>query len=105
MSTPVIVLCTCGNAAEAETIAHSLVEERLAACVNIVPQITSVYRWQERVETTQEHLLLIKTIAEKEEELQKRLLQLHSYDTPEVIVLPLKSGLEKYMVWLRDQII
>jgi periplasmic divalent cation tolerance protein len=104
MDTAVIIFCACGSRAEAETIAHRLVEEHLAACVNILPPMESVYRWQGKVETASEHLLLIKTASEKQEALQDRLLQLHSYDTPEMIAIPVTSGLPKYLRWLHEQV-
>ncbi len=104
MASAILVLCACGTALEAETIARALVNERIAACVNILLQVTSVYRWQGKTETAPEHLLFIKTAPEQEQKLQQRLLQLHSYDTPEIVVLPIESGFPGYLAWLREQV-
>ena len=103
MSEVIVVLCTCGDDAEANRIAATLVTERLAACVNIVPGVKSVYRWQGRIETASEHLLLIKTTSENWERLESRLIELHSYDTPEILRLPVAGGSEKYLDWLKSE--
>ncbi|MBV8549729.1 MAG: divalent-cation tolerance protein CutA [Acidobacteriaceae bacterium] len=104
MTDSMVVLCTCGNVGEAERIAAALVEERFAACVNILPPIRSLYRWKGNVETAEEMPLLIKTTGERFPALQQRILQLHSYEVPEIIALPIVAGLEKYLVWLREQV-
>ena len=104
MTDSVIVLCTCANHEEAARLAHALVEERLAACVNILPPIRSVYRWQGVVESAEEVLLLIKTIEPRFPALRDRILELHSYDVPEIIAVPITGGSEKYLSWLRDQV-
>ena len=99
-----IVLCTCPNAEEAERIAHSVVNERLAACVNIILGIRSVYRWQDAVESAEEILLLLKTSEAVFPKLRDRIIELHSYVTPEVIAAPITAGSEKYLSWLRAQL-
>lgn len=99
-----LVLATTGNADEASRIAHALVNERLAACVNIVPAVQSVYRWKEKVESETEILLLIKTTSERFPALRDRIIELHSYETPEVIAVPISIGSDKYLSWLHDQI-
>jgi periplasmic divalent cation tolerance protein len=99
-NSPKIVLSTAGSREEAEKIAHALVENRLAACVNLIPGLTSIYHWQGKVETADETLLLIKTTAEKLEGLQSALRDLHSYDVPEFLVLPVEGGSEAYLRWL-----
>ena len=95
-----IILTTAGSQEEARKIAHALVERRLAACVNIVPQIESVYRWQDKVETAQEWLLLIKTQAELFERVRDTVKELHSYDLPECVMLDLTAGSPDYLEWI-----
>ena len=104
MTDVLIIFCTCGTHDEALTIANSLVEARLAACVNVLPPVQSIYRWQGKVETAQEVLLLIKTTQERFPAIRDRIKQLHSYDTPEIIGMPIVDGSEKYLAWLRDQV-
>jgi periplasmic divalent cation tolerance protein len=104
MSKAIVVFCTCGDADEARRIAHDLVESRLAACVNILPSIESVYRWQGGIEAAREVLLLIKTIEERFRDLEQRIRHLHSYDTPEIIALPVSAGLDKYLAWIGESV-
>ena len=96
-----LVLCTCPDAASGERIARALVEERLAACVNRLPGLISVYRWQDAVESAPEELLLIKTTRDAFPALQARLLALHPYALPEVIALPVDRGHVPYLDWVR----
>jgi periplasmic divalent cation tolerance protein len=95
----VIVLTTVGGGFDARGLAEQLVEVKLAACVNIIPQLYSVYRWQGRVEQDDEQLLLIKTSAEKLDALQEKLLSLHPYETPELVVLPIEALRGPYAQW------
>ena len=95
-----IVLTTAGSKEEAARIAHALVERRLAACVNIVPQIESVYRWQGKVETAQEWLLMIKTQADLYERVRDAVKELHSYDLPECVMLEVTAGSQPYLDWI-----
>jgi len=99
-----IVLTTCGSWEEARKIGHALVERRLAACVNIVPQIESVYRWQGKVETATECLLAIKTTAGMFARLRDALHELHSYETPECIALAIEDGSVAYLEWIGDSV-
>jgi len=100
-----IGFCTVPDRASAERIAHTLVAERLAACVNIIPQVVSVYRWQGQVERSEELLILIKTTREvRLGDLKDRLLTLHPYDVPEFLLVPVASGLEKYLAWVTQSI-
>jgi periplasmic divalent cation tolerance protein len=92
-----IILTTAGSQEEAGKIAHALVEQRLAACVNIVPRIESVYRWQGKVEKAQEWLLLIKTQAELFERVRDAVKELHSYDLPECVMLEVSAGSQEYL--------
>jgi periplasmic divalent cation tolerance protein len=95
-----IVLSTCGDRETAERIAHQLVELRLAACVNILPGVQSVYRWRGAVESAAEVLMLVKTKAPLIQEVQSTIASLHSYEIPEFLVLPISGGSEAYMAWL-----
>jgi periplasmic divalent cation tolerance protein len=97
-----IVLTTAGSAEEAHKIAQALVDRRLAACVNIVPQIESVYRWQGKVETASEWLLLIKTQADAFEGVRATIEVLHSYEIPECIMLALEAGSQEYLDWIEQ---
>ncbi len=99
-----IVLTTAGSEDEARKIAHSLVERQLAACVNIVPQIESVYRWQGKVESEREWLLLIKTTAEKFPAIRNAIHELHSYDLPECIAITIDDGSPDYLRWIADSV-
>ncbi|MBV9266985.1 MAG: divalent-cation tolerance protein CutA [Acidobacteriaceae bacterium] len=104
MTGVVVVLCTCADDNEAGRIAQAVVEESLAACVNILPGIESVYRWEGKVERSRETLLIIKTVAESFDALRERISALHSYDIPELIALPVELGLEKYLAWIRREV-
>jgi periplasmic divalent cation tolerance protein len=95
-----IVLSTAGNLDEAERLAHALVEGRLAACVSLVPKLTSIYRWQGEVERAQEILLLIKTTADQLAAVEAELHRLHSYQVPEFLVLEISAGSQAYLDWL-----
>ena len=97
-----IILTTAGSKEEAGRIAHALVERRLAACVNIVPQIESVYRWQGKVETAEEWLLLVKTQAELFEQVRDALRELHSYELPECVMLEVSAGSQEYLHWIGE---
>jgi periplasmic divalent cation tolerance protein len=99
-----IVLSTTGSEEEARTIAHHLVEHQLAACVNIVPQIESIYRWHGKVESSQEWLLLIKTSAERFPAVRDAIRELHSYELPECIALSVEDGTAEYLQWIADSV-
>lgn len=102
MPDPVLLCyCTCPDGDSARHIAEMLVAERLAACVNHLPGVASTYRWQDKVQTDPEHLLLIKTTGSRFEALQKRLLELHPYDLPELIAVPVERAHEPYLAWVR----
>ena len=96
-----LIFVTCSTLGEARKIARVLVQKRLAACVNIhVAPVESVYRWKGKVETAREHLLLIKTTAGRLKDLEKEVLRLHSYETPEFIAVVISSGSRAYLRWL-----
>lgn len=100
MSDALLVLSTCGSEEEAARIARALVETRLAACVNIVPSIRSVYRWRDMIEDAAESLLIIKTNQSRFPALQAELARLHSYEVPEILAVPVAAGAEAYLGWL-----
>lgn len=95
-----LVLTTTANREEAERIAHALVEERLAACVNVIGGVHSVYRWKNSVEAAEEVLLLIKTRDVAVDAVSERVHQLHSYEVPEFLVLEVGGGSEAYLAWI-----
>jgi periplasmic divalent cation tolerance protein len=99
-----IVLTTTGSEEEAQKIAHHLVERHMAACVNIVPQISSVYRWQGEVEEAREWLLLIKTTADAFGKVQEAIAELHSYELPECVCLTIEDGSLNYLQWIADSV-
>jgi periplasmic divalent cation tolerance protein len=96
----IVVFVTCGSEEEALKIAHSLVEERLAACVNLVSPVRSIYRWKGKIWDEKEWILFIKTQKERFEELEKKVKSLHSYSVPEIIGLPIVEGSSSYLQWL-----
>ena len=95
-----LVLVTHPSGDEASALARTLVQEGVAACVNIVPNVTSIYRWQGKVEADDEALLIIKTRADAITDLEKRVLALHPYDTPEFVVIEPCSVNQRYLSWL-----
>jgi periplasmic divalent cation tolerance protein len=99
-----IVLSTAGSEDEARNIARHLVERQLAACVNIIPQIESVYRWQGRVESNREWLLVIKTTAEKFPGVCRAIRESHSYELPECIAIAIDDGSVQYLDWIGDSL-
>ncbi len=94
-----IVLSTAGSEEEARKIARHLVENHFAACVNIIPRIESIYRWQGKVESSREWLLLIKTSAERFPEVRDAIRDLHSYELPECIAIGIEEGSLEYLQW------
>lgn len=99
-SEPIVVLMTAANGEEATRLAEMLVGAHLAACVQILPEMESVYRWQGQVERQSEVLLIAKTTREKFDELEREVRALHSYDTPEIIAFPVITGSAPYLDWL-----
>ena len=96
----VIVLTTLGSDIDPATLALRLVEERLAACVNVLPEMESFFRWHGAVERDRERQLVIKTRAALVPELQRRLIEMHPYDLPEFLVVPVSAGSEAYLRWI-----
>ena len=102
MSAISIVMVTVGNGEEALSIARTLVEEKLVACVNMVPRIRSIYRWKGEICDEEELLLIMKTRSELYPALQNRIRQIHSYEVPEIITFPVTDGLSEYLNWVVD---
>ena len=102
MSSAVIVLSTFPADQDPAALARTLIEERLAACVNVLPPMQSMYRWQGRIEQATEHQLVIKTTPERIEALKARLTELHPYDVPEILVLPAAGGGDAYLAWVAE---
>ncbi len=103
-SEPIVVFITAPTRDEARSIADKLIERQLAACVQILPEMESVNRWEGKVERQPEHLLLAKTTAERFADLEKEVRALHSYDTPEIVSVPLTRGSADYMRWLEESV-
>lgn len=97
-----IVLCSCPDQESAERIANHLVENRLAACVNISSQVRSVYRWQGEIEQADEYMLSIKTTASSYDELELAILSIHPYELPEIVAIPIVTGLQNYLGWINQ---
>lgn len=98
-----IVYITTSDKREAEKIGETLVQERLAACANILPGMSSIYWWKGNLERSDETVLLLKTIQENTEAIIKRVKELHSYENPCVIVLPIQKGSQEYLDWIKEE--
>lgn len=98
----IVTLCTVPDRESGERIARALVEERLAACVNLLPGVASFYRWEGKVEEASEMLLIIKTGVSRFDVLKKRIQELHPYDLPEIIALPIIHGDRGYLNWITE---
>jgi len=98
-----VIYSTIGNIKDAKKIANSLVKEKLVACVNILPRIESIYRWQGKIEEDNECILIAKTIDENVNKTIQKLRELHPYDLPDIIVLPIIGGLKEYLGYIKDE--
>ena len=99
-----VIYCTCPDTSVASEIAEALLEQRLAACVNLLPNVQSIYRWQGRIERDDEVLLLIKSDATRFEQLKKQILDLHPYELPEIIGVPVEAGYREYLRWITQSL-
>jgi periplasmic divalent cation tolerance protein len=103
MTDYIVVLVTASSEEEGEKIAQALVEEKLAACVNVHPAIRSIYRWKGEIASEKEVLLLAKTKGRLFERLKRRVLEIHNYEVPEIIALPVLAGFEPYLGWVSKE--
>ena len=101
----IVVYVTVGSVEEGERLARALVQERLAACVNRIPAVRSIYRWQGQVEQNDEELLIIKSGKDLFASIQQSVRELHSYSVPEIIALPIVDGSQDYLKWLDEQVL
>ena len=104
MSDHIVVFCTVGQTQDVEALARALVEQRLVACVNLVPNVTSIYRWQGKIEQDEERLLVMKTRADRFEALRSAIVAQHSYEVPEIVALPLVAGHAPYLAWIDESL-
>jgi periplasmic divalent cation tolerance protein len=102
MSEVLIAFCTFPNAEVAEKVANTVVEQHLAACANILPGIRSVYRWEGKVESADEVLVLFKLAAPRYAEFESKIRSVHPYEVPEIIAVPIKNGLPTYLEWVKE---
>jgi periplasmic divalent cation tolerance protein len=100
----IAVFCTCPDKTTANRIAHAVIEERLAACVNALSGIESTYRWKDKVQSDTEQLLLIKTTRERFDALRDRIIAMHPYELPEVIAIDIALGLDRYLAWIAAEV-
>jgi periplasmic divalent cation tolerance protein len=100
----IVVFITTANSEEAAQLADMLIARRLAACVQILPEVESVYRWQGKIERQREVLVIAKSVKAKFEELERELRAIHSYDTPEIVAVPLTAGSGPYLEWLYSSV-
>jgi periplasmic divalent cation tolerance protein len=100
MNRVIVVLCTCPDKVTAESIANKLIEQKLAACINILPGIRSIYRWQDSIEQADEYLIIIKTNQAMYAPLESAIRTHHPYEIPEIIALPVEQGLPEYLTWI-----
>jgi periplasmic divalent cation tolerance protein len=104
MTDKIVILCTCSSIDEARRIAGALIEKRLAACVSLMPPVRSVYHWKGAVEEAEEILMIIKSARSLFEPSRAMIARLHSYETPEIIAIPIVDGSESYLSWMSDEL-
>jgi periplasmic divalent cation tolerance protein len=104
MTDKIVVLCTCDSEEEAARLARHLVDQRVAACVNILPAVRSVYRWKGAIEDAPEWMLTIKTRRDRFAALKAEIEKIHSYETPEIVALPIVDGAEAYLAWIDKEL-
>ena len=102
MTDKILVFTTAGSEKNAKNIAETLVKLRLAACVNILPKLTSIYRWEEKIETAEEWLLIIKTIRKNFTAVRDAIKELHTYELPECVSITIDEGSEAYLKWIAE---
>ena len=100
MTDKIVILATCASAEEAHRIASELIARRLAACVNLLPPVRSIYHWKGAVEEGEETLMIIKSARARFDEVRDTIARLHSYDLPEIIAIPIVDGAASYLAWI-----
>ena len=100
----IMLLCTCPDRETAASLAHKILQDSLAACINILPGIESVYRWQGKVEQDTEVLMLIKSLSRAADELERIITQNHPYELPEIITVPIDAGSNDYLQWITNNV-
>lgn len=100
----IIIMNTCPDLETAEGLARSLVETRLAACVNVLPKALSVYRWKGAIESAEEHLLLIKSNTSRYSDVERHIVENHPYELPEIVAVPIVDGLDGYLSWVDKEV-
>lgn len=104
MTDKILVFTTAGSEKNAKNIAETLVKLRLAACVNILPKLTSIYRWEEKIETAEEWLLIIKTTRKNFMAVRDAIKEMHTYELPECVSVPIENGSEAYLKWIEESL-
>lgn len=105
MTDKIVMMVTCKSRAEAKKIAHAVVDARLAACANVLgAPVQSIYRWKEKIETAKEVLLLVKSTRKRFSALEREIRRLHSYDTPEIVAVPIADGSRTYLQWIEESV-
>jgi periplasmic divalent cation tolerance protein len=104
MTDKIVILSTCASEEEGQTLARLLIEQRLAACVSLLPHMRSVYRWKDAIESTEECLMIVKTSRELFEPLRRILEEAHSYELPEALALQVIDGSPAYLTWLEGSL-
>ncbi len=99
-----MIYITASSKEEAKRIGEAVVKERLAACANIIPEIYSIYWWKSNLEKSPEAVLLLKTTMDKAEEVIRRVKELHSYEVPDITVIPIEKGLREYIDWVKEEV-
>ena len=98
----ILVLCTFTETESVKSVAETLVNEKLAACVNVISGVQSIFRWQDKIDNANENILIIKTKDSLYDELEARIKELHPYELPEIISVPIDKGLNKYLDWISE---
>ena len=100
----ILVITTSGSDSEAKKLAQALIENKLAACVNIIPSITSIFRWEGKISAEPELMLIAKSHQKFFSKIKEKILSIHSYDIPEIISVPISEGSEEYLKWIEEQL-
>lgn len=100
----ILVITTASSDLEAKKLGQALIENKLAACVNIIPSITSIFRWEEKISAESELIIIAKSHQKLFSKIKEKILSIHSYDIPEIISVPISDGSEEYLKWIEEQL-